>query len=577
MGILGNWYYGPETGYTLISQYPVRNAGQGGGSGKADLAIGYFANSNIADVPQALCEFKDINSGLDSPQHRKGNTRSPVQQCLDYLKHSFDKTKINSALFPTWGIVTDMNVFRLYYRKAGTSQYLEFQIENAKPQNSLIAESEYAQRQRFLFWKTFQRSMLLAPFGRCPLEKLLENQWTHEKSLEKSFYREYQAYRQHVFEAIVEANPDYRSTRGALVRMTQRFLDRCIFVLFCEDMGKAIDFPPHLLRDILVQESVSPHYSSDFDNIWTLVKQLFETMRAGGVFPNNHNINRFNGGLFERHSELEQLRIPNRVFCAKGQGESTEKLGEFKNTLLYLSGTYNFGSEGTTRDRTITLYALGRIFEQSITDLEYMHAEAEGVPTIAKVTKRKRDGVYYTPEWVTEYIVREVVGARLADERERLELVLGTELPESDAKAYRAYLVRRTRQPNARPPRESVTAEYIRKLDQYKEFLDNITVLDPACGSGAFLIQALQFLQQHHGDLISERARITGEAILFDQDSVIRSILGTNLYGLDINPESTEITQLALWLNTATPNQPLSTLDQHIRCGNSLEPVSKLP
>ncbi|MCA9204485.1 MAG: Eco57I restriction-modification methylase domain-containing protein, partial [Planctomycetales bacterium] len=386
-------------------------------------------------------------------------------------------------------------------------------------------------------------------------------QWTHEKNLEKNFYKEYQAYRQHVYEAIVSENPNFQGTRGDLVRITQRFLDRCIFLLFCEDMGKALRFPTDLLRDILIRESLSPTYASGFENIWALVKQLFHAMRDGGPFPPNHEINRFNGGLFEDLGELEQLRIPNRVFCAKGQGESQQKLVEYPDTLLYLSGTYNFGAHGSAGTRTITLYTLGRIFEQSITDLEYMHAEAEGVQTIAKITKRKRDGVYYTPEWVTHYIVQEVVGARLADERERLGLVLGADIPEDEVRKYRRA---------TRKPKSNAATRYVDLLDKYRDFLDSIKILDPACGSGAFLIQALQFLQQHHRDLAAERARITGGASLFDQDAIIRGILGKNLYGVDINPESVEITQLALWLNTASPDKPLTTLDEHIRCGNSL-------
>ncbi|NQT36181.1 MAG: Eco57I restriction-modification methylase domain-containing protein [Planctomycetes bacterium] len=552
---------GPLPGYTLLPQYPVSGAGQTGGTGRADLALAYFDHDDVPDVPQVLCEFKDIKSGLDAPQNRKDNDRSPVQQCLDYLKHTFDKTEVNSTLFPTWGIVTDMNEFRLYFRKAGISQCVRFVIEREDPGISLIDDTPAAARQRFLFCRLFARDSLLAPFGRSSLEKLLEQQWTHEKSLEKNFYREYQTYRQHVYEAILSENPNFKGTRGELVQMTQRFLDRCIFLLFCEDMGKALSFPTDLLRDILIRESQSPTYSSGFNNIWSLVKQLFQAMRDGGSFPPDHLINRFNGGLFEGLKDLEELRIPNRVFCAKGQGESEEKLAEFKNTLLYLSGTYNFGSHGSTPNRTITLYALGRIFEQSITDLEYMHAEAEGVPTIAKLSKRKRDGVYYTPEWVTGYIVREVVGARLADERERLRLVLGAEISPEELRQYR-----RTK----KKPKTNAATQHIERLDRYGHFLDAITIVDPACGSGAFLIQALQFLHQHHRDLAAERARLTGEQLLFDQDTNIRSILGKNLYGVDINPESVEITQLALWLNTASPGKPLTTLDKHIRCGNSL-------
>jgi len=552
---------GSIEGYTLQPQYPVPGAGQTGGTGKADLALAHFKNDSASDIAQVLCEFKDIRSGLDAPQKRKGNDRSPVQQCHDYLKHAFDKAPLDAAVSPTWGIVTDMNEFRLYHRRSGNARFQRFVIESKDSTVSLVADSPTAVRQRFLFCRLFSRELLLGLSGRSQLDLLLQQQWTHEKTLEKLFYTEYQAYRQHVYEAILEANPGYQGTRGDLVRMTQRFLDRCIFLLFCEDMGKALSFPTDLLRDILKEQSLLPTFAAGFETIWSLVKQLFHTMRDGGFFPPDHQIHRFNGGLFEGLEELEQLKIPNRVFCAKGQGESEEKLGEFRNTLLYLAATYNFGTSGETGERTISLYALGRIFEQSITDLEYMHAEADGVPTVAKLTKRKRDGVYYTPEWVTGYIVQEVVGSRLEDERGRLGLELGTEFDSDSLTKFRG---------KRRTAKDNPALLHIQKLDLYEEFLDRITILDPACGSGAFLIQALQFLLQHRQDIAAERERITAHPSLFDQDSVIRSILGNNLFGVDINPESVEITQLALWLNTAAPGKPLSTLDEHIRCGNSL-------
>ena len=246
------------------------------------------------------------------------------------------------------------------------------------------------------------------------MERLFESQIVQEKSLEKGFYLEYRDYRQYVYETIVDANPSFDGTRKELVRLTQRFLDRCVFLLYCEDMGKTLGFPANLVRDILMESSKSQFFSAESNSIWEQIKTLFATMRDGGVFPPDHSINRFNGGLFEQHSQLESLNIPNRVFCSAGQGESPEAIVETKNTLLYLSATYNFGAEGSAREKTITLYALGRIFEQSITELEYMEAEAEAAhiaiaegksesevekaikkaPSLAKMSKRKRNGVY---------------------------------------------------------------------------------------------------------------------------------------------------------------------------------------
>ena len=570
--VWGYWGTGERErneGFCLNSQYGVDGAGQTGGKGTADLALGWWGFDDSPSAPQVLAEFKDIRSGLDVPQRRKGNTRSPVKQCLDYLKHAFDAVNIRSPVFPTWGIVTNMNEFRLYYRKAGDEFCQRFIIKTTDSREvSLLDDGEAALRRRFLFQKIFRRELLIAKHGKNGLAALLDGQIVREQELEKGFYREYQEYREFVFAELVAANHGFIGTRGKLVKLTQRFLDRCIFILFCENMGQALSFPSDLLRDMLMRESCAPTYSGNFDNIWSLVKQLFRTMRDGGPFPPDHSINRFNGGLFEDLPELENLVIPNRVFCAKMQGGSPEAIDRFPKTLLYLSARYNYGAHGAARERTITLYALGRIFEQSITDLEYMEAEVEGKRSLAALTKRKRDGVYYTPEWVTGYIVRETLGTKLAEIRAKLGLELGESLPSDEVSAYRKYAGPKTGKSLPKPVAKM--AERMNRLNAYEQAMNALKVLDPACGSGAFLIQTLRFLLREQRAIAEERERITGTSSLFDRDVVMRSILAHNLYGVDINPESVEITQLALWLHTALPEKPLSNLEHHIRCGNSL-------
>ena len=105
---------GSEAGaFTLWPKFAIPGAGERGGTGAADLAIGFFGEKNNSPVPQVLCEFKDIRSDLDAPQRRKGNNRSPVRQCLDYLSCARRGLFPSDAILPTWGIVTDMNEFRL--------------------------------------------------------------------------------------------------------------------------------------------------------------------------------------------------------------------------------------------------------------------------------------------------------------------------------------------------------------------------------------------------------------------------------------------------------------------------------
>jgi len=545
-----------DDGYTLYPEYPVKGAGQKGGTGKADVALGFFGRDDMQEIPQVLAEFKDDRSGLDKPQANRPNDRSPVDQCIDYLRES--RTGFSSAPMPTWAIVTDMNEFRLY--AYGTKdRYQRFIIDppDGAMAVGLLDDTEDAEFQRFLFQRLLHIDWLLNPTGVSRLEKLRHEQLHHEQALENEFYLEYQAFRESIYQALRENNPQYEENGSLrrLVKLTQRILDRCIFILYCEDMGQALEYPPNVLRDVLARVAEDPYYDPEGLDAWTKVKQLFVAMRDGTPFG-SHRINEFNGGLFEEDSELDALKIPNVIFCEKNQHQS-ERLVQFPKTLLYFSAKYNFGASGTTNERALTLTAMGRIFEQSITELEVMEAHAEGRKSIAEITKRKRDGVYYTPEWVTHYIVEETIGARLAEIREELGFSQFEGLTEDEILAHSG-------------DRRTKIGKYEKALHQYRDRLDNLKVVDPACGSGAFLIQAFKYLYEQREWIANELERVTGETGLFDTHAAMRAILSNNLYGVDINAESVEITRLALWLHTALPDRPLTSLDENIRCGNSL-------
>lgn len=275
-------------------------------------------------------------------------------------------------------------------------------------------------------------------------------------------------------------------------------------------------------------------------------------------------INRFNGGLFAADPELEGLRIPNEAFCTNLQGETDHTLKAHPLTLLYFAGTYNFGAAG--RDgQAITLYTLGRIFEQSITELEALEAQADERQSLTIISKRKRDGVYYTPEWVVERVVAETLGPRL--DEIRAEIGWSFEL-EGDEEAISAQAVL---SPSRRSAAFSRHAEAVRR---FRDRLDTFTVLDPACGSGAFLIYTLEYLLRERRRVQRELALVTGgkgvELFEFKPDEEIREILSRNIFGVDINAASVEIARLALWLHTAKSDQPLSNLDTNIVEGNSL-------
>lgn len=467
------------TGYTLKPKYAIPGAGQQGGTGEADLAIGWFDREGVPNTPQVLCEFKDIKSNLDAPQKgRKGNTRSPVKQCLDYLSHARRGMYGNEAVLPTWGLVTDMNEFRLYWFDRGPQQYLRFVIQpkDLLQGGGLLADNEEARFERFLFWKVLHRDTLLTTGGRSLLATLIARQWVKEQELEKAFYREYKGFREKLFETLDKHNPGFPGTKGRLLRLAQKTLDRCIFIFFCEDMGQALSFPPQLLRDFLIHESKDEYYDPAATTIWQRLIQLFHAMNEGKTFG-KHMINQFNGGLFAPDPELEGLILPNAIFCQPNQGQNEASLKAHQKTLLYLSASYNYASgwaqglrplrhDGgvlTEADaikadpsKSLGLYTLGRIFEQSVTELEIREAEVNGLLSLAKESKRKRDGVYYTPEWVVERIVHETVGKVL----EGLKQACGW------------------------PEEASGELPNMEAIMRYRERLKEVKVVDPACGSG---------------------------------------------------------------------------------------------
>lgn len=535
------WGYRRDGGgserFHLFPQFPIGGAGQTGNLGKADLALGNF-DGERGQVPQVVCEFKDIRSNLDAAQNRKGNTRSPVMQARDYLWNARRGLFGNEPVQPRFAVVTDMDEFRLYWWDYFPDRYLRFAISKTDlfEQRTLLAAGEDAQFDRFLFWRLFQRDMLLSEAGRPRLERLIAKQGKVAKRLEGKFYDHYRAYRELLITHIVPQRPA-GMTKGRAVWLAQKLLDRLIFVMFAEDMGYRVGFPPQLLRDQLEKYATDKLQPAEGYEVWERLKLIFSIMNKGGDLGET-TIHNFNGGLFAEDADMDGLKLPNRLFVRFGQASSEAKLAEHKQTLLYLGATYNFASEGDAHN-SIGLYTLGHIFEQSIVELEKLEADYEERPSLTEITKRKRDGVYYTPEWAVARIVEETIDPLF----ERWKREAGWPADgEPDAVAVAAYWRR----------------------------LQAIKVIDPACGSGAFLIVALRHLRREFmaaAEKAYDRKVIERRPVASD---ITRELLARNLFGVDINPASVEITKLSLWLHTAEAKEPLSSLDGTIRCGNSL-------
>ncbi len=533
---------GHEDQHTIAPKYAIHGGSGSGNKGAADLALGWFRGDAKA-VPQVICEFKDIRSKLEAKQNRKGANLSPVEQCLTYLRAARKNVWGSEPVQPWWGLVTDMNEFRLYWWNDVKDSYLRFTISGRNDlfeTHDLLTESDDAQFDRFLFWKLLRRNSLISISGKPELWRIVERQGRREHEIEEQFYQHYKDFRDRLFETLVTYNKGFPASKSELLRVSQRLLDRFIFAFYCEDMGERMLFPPQFLRNLFSSRATEAYYEESGTDIWEMMRRLFKRMDEGGKLG-KEDVPLINGGLFADDPLINNLVIPNFIFAAAGQTHLKEAdLAKDKRTLLFLSGYYNYAAKGDAT-QSLTLYTLGRIFEQSITELEYKVGEIEGRDTVAKLSKRKRDGVYYTPEWVVNYLVAETMepwfkAARVAS---------GWQDEEPTAEALKSYLAK----------------------------LRSIKVVDPACGSGAFLISAFRKLLQERKSVaavMQQRALKDDQGIGDDESKIVADILKHNLFGVDLNPASVEIAKLALWLHTARVRSPLSSLDDHLVCGNSL-------
>ena len=361
-------------------------------------------------------------------------------------------------------------------------------------------------------------------FSDLPI-KLKEETKFHEQDISDKLYKDYSVFKNRLFENLIKNNPEI--DKLTLFNKSQKLLDRFLFILFAEDSGL---LPPNSISRIIE----TYHKLKELDAykpIYDIYKQYFGYMNIGRKGKTTaDDIPAYNGGLFYPDELLDNLKIDDEILI---------------NDLLKLS-EYDFNTE-------VDVNILGHIFEHSLSEIEEITAKIEGTTTDKTKSKRKKDGVFYTPKYITQYIVENTIGALCNEKRKALEI----EEIEFDG-TYRT-----------KDGKLSVKGKKLfQKLNNYKDWLLSLKIVDPACGSGAFLNQALNFLILEHKNIDDIIAELTNTALrLFDTE---KSILENNLFGVDINEESVEIAKLSLWLRTAHKDRKLSNLNNNIKCGNSL-------
>ena len=328
---------------------------------RADGALGYF-NQNGKNI-KAVIELKDSKTKLDERQTRLNDRRTPIEQAFSY--------SFKSGKECNWVIVSNYKEIRLYNAK-DSNEYEMFYIKNLKNEEEL---------KRFIFLMCAEN--LISKEKESLLDILYRKNIEAEEEISKKFYNDYKKFRMNLFNHIKEKNPEINEI--LIFEKTQKLIDRFIFVCFCEDTG--------LLNEKTIRKLVEmarKRLSRSNTKIWSEMKDLFLAIDLGSP---EHNINWFKGGLFAEDKVVDNFVVEDDIF-----------------EELALISDYDFASD-------LNVNILGHIFEQSLNDIEEIKSTLSGENFDEKKGKRKKDGIFYTPEYITKYIVKEAIGSWIEDRK----------------------------------------------------------------------------------------------------------------------------------------------------------------
>ena len=461
---------------------------------------------NSPAAPVAVIELKGANTDLDADRF---DGRTSVQRCWDYL---------NALPDCPWGIVSNFVTIRLYHRDKMLLAYEEFSLQELRDVSTF--------RQ---FFYLFERDGLLtSSTSQSPRAmQLLKSSDDQRLAVGDKLYR---MYSDHRFQLIRHLKTKHGKTRDAAIRIAQKLLDRIIFIAFCEQRG--------LLPDKCLEQAylTLPPWSKVTNPRWRNFLDLFHAIDKG-----HERLERktgYHGGLFRHDPEVDDLQLAD----------------DWTLSFREIAG-YDFRDE-------VNVEVLGHIFEKSIGDLQRLRTVSffDGEPVeggrsaapsaMRKSAERKRSGTYYTPPDFTRFLVHETVAKLIQTRHEAIRIAQGLTLDDLAL--------------------DSATPALTAYWRACWVDLTTIKVCDPACGSGAFLIQAYETFEDAYVRVADHRRAHEGAGAELLVGMIPDLILTENLHGVDLSEQAVEISQLALWIRSARRGKTLADLSENIVWGNSL-------
>jgi Eco57I restriction-modification methylase/TaqI-like C-terminal specificity domain len=518
-----------------------------------------------------------------------------------------------------WVIVTNGKLWRLYSSTASNkaTNYYEIDLEEAIAANDQITALKY-------WWLMFRRQAFTGF-----LDKLLKNSAEYAKGLGDRL-------KNHVFEEIfpqfakgfiadMRAKGVSDLDNAALTTVfcgTMTFLYRLMFILYAESLEllplhdvrgygeRSLDRMKHEIADTggtlldASPESLNAQYKTNSTELYDRLQALFSLIDRGS---DELNMPTYNGGLFSLETDSGQFlatyAIPDR-YLALGLDRLTRDVDDRTKALVFIDfkslGVRHLGSiyEGllefklriageklaVTKEKGKEVYKPVRHVKRPLATVDKGEVYLEN-----DKRERKATGSYYTPDYIVKYIVQHTVGPVLDRKFEALKKRL-----HEAQRGYRNYVKLVEARRNAFGRDESVASYWNeREMQNLVDDCLNVRVLDPAMGSGHFLVEAVDyvsnrlidflnawsdnpvwaFLERTREDILNEmeRQQVTIDADRLTRVSLLkRAVLKRCIYGVDLNAMAVELAKVSLWLDAFTLGAPLSFLDHHLKYGNSL-------
>ena len=530
----------------------------------------------------AILESKRWQRPLD--RNVGGDESAPATQILQYLSRVDVQTTGKVRL----GILTNGQIWRLYWQGAMSVAEDFFEIDLAKalalPNHGLdlidLSDSRLTPDHCLrLFILMFGKQAFLPVDGPRTFHDISRETgktWEEKvtKDLSKLAFGE-------LLPQLVTAIAENDAKRPAVIE--QAYLDqvrqsalillyRLLFVVYAEDRDLLPDnrepykdFSLTAMRfDIAKRKSEGKVFSATMASYWPKLTAIFKAIAEG---DNTFGIPPYNGGLFAKESAplLIETLLPDTIIT---------------DIIYGLSHRIEGGEPRYINYRDLSVQQLGTVYERT---LEYGLKVIDGKVVIdADDTARHESGSYYTPDSLVLLIIERAVGPwveeRLQVFREKSEALSH----ETGSKHLRMLA--------------------LRKVDPASEIL-KVKICDPAMGSGHFLVSIVDWLadkvlsaiaeanlsvawteKPYVSPLALEIDRVRDDIVdqadknnwpyveehLEDRHIIRRMVLKRCVYGIDKNPLAVELAKVSLWLHTFTVGAPLSFLDHHLRCGDSL-------